>query len=84
MGQAGVVAAPCEGQHIGQIGLGLGAIGSFLLGQALRQGLGPLIAQNYLILAGTSAVIFAVSLLATWYSARRATKADPIEALRAE
>jgi predicted permease len=66
------------------IGLVLGGIGSYFLGLALRQGLGPIIAQNYGILVGTSVVIFAVALLATWFPARRATKADPMEALRAE
>lgn len=66
------------------IGLVLGAAGSYALGLGLRQGLGPLIAQNNLILAGTSVVIFAVALLATWLPARRATAADPIAALRAE
>lgn len=66
------------------IGLVLGAAGSFGLGLALRQGLGPIIAQNYAILAGTSAAIFLVALIATWFPARRATAADPIAALRAE
>ena len=66
------------------IGLVLGAIGSFVLGLALRSGLGPIVAQNHLILAGTSAVIFVIAFLATWFPARRATAADPIAALRAE
>jgi putative ABC transport system permease protein len=66
------------------VGLALGALGSFGLGLALRRGLGPMIAQNYAILAGTSVVIFAVALVATWLPARRATTADPIAALRAE
>ncbi len=66
------------------IGLLLGAIGAYALGFALRQGLGPLIAQNPVILAGTSVVIFAVALFASWMPARRAAKVDPIVALRAE
>jgi predicted permease len=66
------------------VGLTLGVAGSFGLGLALRRGLGPMIAQNNLILAGTSIVIFLVALGATLVPARRATKANPIDALRAE
>jgi predicted permease len=66
------------------IGLVLGAVGSFVLGLALRQGLGPIIAQSYTILLGTSVVIFIVAFLAALFPARRATTADPIAALRAE
>jgi putative ABC transport system permease protein len=66
------------------VGLALGTVGSFALGLALRQGLGPMIAQNNLILAGTSVVIFFVALGATLIPAQRATKANPIDALRAE
>ncbi len=68
------------------VGLLLGAIGSLLLALALRKGIGPMVAEhgNYLIVSSTSLVILGVAFLATWFPARRATKADPIVALRAE
>jgi len=66
------------------IGLVLGAIGSYLLGLALRPSLGLIIGRNDSILIGTSLVIFAVALFATWVPARRAARVNPIVALRAE
>jgi len=66
------------------IGLVLGAIGSYVLGLALRPSLGLIIGRNNSILIGTSVVILAVTVLATWFPARRATSINPLEALRAE
>ena len=66
------------------IGLVLGAIGSYVLGLALRPSLGLIISRNDSILVGTSVVIAAVALLATWFPALRATRINPVEALRAE
>ncbi len=66
------------------VGLLLGAIGSNLLGAALRPSLGLIIAQNYSILVATTAAIFVVAVVATLIPARRATRVDPIVALRVE
>lgn len=66
------------------VGLAIGAVAAYALGLALRQSLGPLIAQNYTILGLTCIVIFVVAFIATWLPARQAATADPVEALRAE
>ncbi len=66
------------------IGLVLGGIASYVLGVVLRPSLGLMITQSYVILIGTSVVIFLVAFVATLFPARRATTADPIAALRAE
>jgi ABC-type antimicrobial peptide transport system permease subunit len=66
------------------IGLVLGAIGSYVLGLALRPSLGLIIGRNNSILLGTSVVILAVAVLATWIPARRATSINPLDALREE
>ncbi|ACB75172.1 ABC transporter permease [Opitutus terrae] len=66
------------------VGLAIGAVAAYALGLALRQSLGPLIAQNYTILGLTCIAIFVVAFVATWLPARQAATADPVEALRAE
>jgi predicted permease len=66
------------------VGLVIGAVGSYVLGLALRPSLGQLISQNYGILSATCVAMFVVALIATWVPARVAASADPIAALRAE
>ncbi len=66
------------------LGLGLGLAGAYGLGQFLASVMPRMIATDFVTLGGTAAVLFLVAALACWLPARRATKVDPLEALRAE
>jgi putative ABC transport system permease protein len=65
-------------------GLGLGLLGAVAASILLRSrlhGLSPFDAIAYL---GVAAILVAAGLLATFVPARRATRIDPIEALRCD
>ncbi len=66
------------------LGLLLGIAGSFALGRLLGSWLPRLAHADPLALAGVSLVLLLVALLSCAVPARRATRADPLEALRAE
>ena len=66
------------------VGGGLGLIGASLLSRLFRTLLFEVSPVDPLTLAGAYAVLLAVSLLATYIPARRATRIDPTEALRSE
>ena len=73
-----------EGLRPTAIGIALGLAGAALLGQvmtALLFGVGP---RDPLTFAGVSAMVVAVAIAATLAPAYRATRVDPIVALRAE
>jgi putative ABC transport system permease protein len=75
LGQAAVTAA---------IGIFLGLIGSFMLMRSLQSMLYEVGAADPLTFVGVALLLFGVALLASYLPARRATKADPIVALRYE
>lgn len=66
------------------IGLLLGLAGAYGLGQFLGSFMPRMIAPDPVALSGTALILCAVAALACWLPARRATKVDPLEALRAE
>ncbi|HWA26970.1 MAG TPA: ABC transporter permease [Lacunisphaera sp.] len=73
-----------RGLKLCAIGLALGLAGAYGLGRFLASFMHRLAASDPLAIAGSALVLFAVTVVACWIPARRATKVDPLEALRAE
>jgi ABC-type antimicrobial peptide transport system permease subunit len=66
------------------IGTALGLLGAFGLARFLGSAMPGLSSNSVVAIAGATAVLIAVALLACWLPARRATKVDPMVALRTE
>jgi putative ABC transport system permease protein len=73
-----------QGMVLTLIGLALGLAGSIALGRVLASQLYQVTASDPLIYGSVSVLILGVALIACWLPARRATKVDPMEALRYE
>ncbi|MDB6113687.1 MAG: hypothetical protein JWQ62_632, partial [Lacunisphaera sp.] len=73
-----------EGLRLTLFGIGLGLLAAFGLTRLMAQLLFGVQAHDPLIYAGISALICAVAACACWLPARRATRVDPLIALRAE
>jgi predicted permease len=73
-----------QGMKLVVIGLVLGVAGAFSLTHLLTKLLYEIKPSDPLTFAGVSALLLFVALLASWLPARRATKVDPMEALRYE
>jgi len=73
-----------EGFLLAIVGLGIGFIGAAVVGQVIRgylYSIGPL---DLIAFAGATTTLVAAVLVATYLPARRATKVDPMVALRHE
>lgn len=66
------------------IGLGIGLAAGFALNRVLGSMMPKMAANDPVALAGTAAALFVVAVVACWLPARRATRVNPIEALRVE
>jgi putative ABC transport system permease protein len=73
-----------QGMTMAVIGLALGLIGAFAMSRVLRGMLYGVSPTDPLTFAGVSIVLLSVAFLACLIPARRATRVDPIIALRAE
>jgi ABC-type antimicrobial peptide transport system permease subunit len=66
------------------IGLGIGIVSAFALGRLITTQLYQVSAHNPALLAGSTVLLAAIALIACLLPARRATRVDPIQALRTE
>jgi putative ABC transport system permease protein len=72
------------GAQMALIGLGIGVIGALILTQFMKSMLYEVKSQDPITFAGVCVVLAAVALFASYIPARRATKVDPMVALRYE
>lgn len=66
------------------LGLGFALLIAFLGGAAISEQLFEVSPRDPVVYIGVALLITAVAAFSTWFPARRATKVDPINALRAE
>jgi putative ABC transport system permease protein len=73
-----------RGAVIAAAGVGIGLLAALALARVLGSQLYGVTARDPLSFGITSAALFAVSVMASYVPARRATRVDPVEALRQE
>ena len=73
-----------ETLKLAAVGLALGLAGGVGIGRALGDMLFGVPKADLVTFAGTAVLLVAVALVATWLPARRATRIDPMVALRIE
>ena len=73
-----------DGLRLTAVGLVLGVAGAHLLSRLLRSMMPRIVTVDFHSFFGVGIVLLGVAVLACWIPARRATKVDPLVALRTE
>ncbi|UCE58624.1 MAG: ABC transporter permease [Phycisphaerales bacterium] len=73
-----------QGLKLTTVGLGIGLLGSLALARALSSQLYEVSPADPITIVAVSTLLLVVALLACYFPARRATKVDPMVALRCE
>ena len=73
-----------QGMTLSLVGVAIGLAAAFALAKVITSFLFGVTAKDPLVFSGVPALLAVVALLAVWLPARRASKVDPIIALRAE
>jgi putative ABC transport system permease protein len=73
-----------HGRRLTLLGIVLGIAGAFFVSSLMQQALFEVNAADPIIYVGIAAILLLVAEFAAWLPARRATRIDPVIALRAE
>ena len=73
-----------EASLLAAIGLGIGLLGSALVGRTMRTTLYGVAALDFSVIVSVGVILFLAALSASYLPARRAASIDPMQALRTE